>query len=70
MKCIIWAVLYNKKASFVYQTKDAFLNDVFRCAERDVSFGSDAHFVRDICLRQVKAEHITIEKFTLFLYLV
>ena len=25
----------NKKTSFVYQTKGVFLNDVFRCAERD-----------------------------------
>ena len=23
------------------------------CAERDVSFGHDVHFVRDVCLRQV-----------------
>ena len=37
----------NKKTSFVYQTKDVFLNDVFRCAERDV------HFVRDVRLRRV-----------------
>ena len=28
-------------------------------AERDGSCGSDVHFVRDVCLRQVKAEHIT-----------
>lgn len=27
--------------------------------ERDGSCGSDVHFVRDVCLRQVKAEHIT-----------
>ena len=34
---------------------------VKRCvpqAERDVTYGSDMHFVRDVCLRQV-LEHIT-----------
>ena len=33
-------------------------NDVFRCAERDVSFGRDVRSARDVCLWQVKAEHI------------
>ena len=34
----------QKSVFCLYQTKDAFLNDVFRCAERD------ARFARDICL--------------------
>ena len=29
-------------------------NDVFRCAERDVSFGRDVRSAHDVCLRQVK----------------
>ena len=29
-------------------------NDVFRCAERDVSFGRDVRSARDVCLWQVK----------------
>ena len=48
----------NKKTSFVYQTKGVFLNDVFRCAERDgVMRPSDV-----MCASRVKvtlAEHIT-----------
>ena len=48
----------NKKPSFVYQTKGGFLNDVFRCAERDgVMRPSDV-----MCASHVKvtlAEHIT-----------
>ena len=35
---------------FVYRQKAFFLNDVFRCAERDV------HFVRDVRLRCMKNE--------------
>ena len=48
----------NKKPPFVYQTKGGFLNDVFRCAERDgVMRPSDV-----MCASRVKvtlAEHIT-----------
>ena len=48
----------NKKTPFVYQTKGVFLNDVFRCAERDgVMRPSDV-----MCASRVKvtlAEHIT-----------
>ena len=54
----IWSLLDNKKTSFVYQTKGVFLNDVFRCAERDgVMRPSDV-----MCASRVKvtlAEHIT-----------
>ena len=43
-----------KKASFVYRTKDAFLNDVFRCAERDVSCGRDVCFASDVRFARAK----------------
>ena len=43
-----------KETEFVYQTNSVSLNDVFRNAERDGFFESDAHFVRDVWLRQVK----------------
>ena len=38
----------NKKRTFVYQTKVRFLNDVFRCTERDVHFVRDVSFGRDV----------------------
>ena len=52
----------QQKSVFCLKTKGAFLNDVFRCAERDVCFASDVHFVRDVRLRRVKSgtHHITL----------
>ena len=52
----------QQKNVFCLLTKDVFLNDVFRCAERDVCFASDVHFVRDVRLRRVKSgtHHITL----------
>ena len=38
----------SKKASFVEQTKGAFLIALFRCAERDACFARDVHVVRDV----------------------
>ena len=33
------------------------MNDVFRCAERDVCYASDVPFGRDVCLRHVGGTH-------------
>ena len=38
--------------------KRRFLNDVFRCAKRDVCYASDVPFGRDACLRHMKEERI------------
>ena len=51
------ATLHQQKSVFCLSTKGAFLNDVFRCAERDVCFASDVHFVRDARLRRVSGTH-------------
>ena len=53
----------QQKSVFCLKTKGAFLNDVFRCAERDVCFASDVHFVRDVRLRRVSGtHHITLRQ--------
>ena len=38
----------NKIASFAYRAKGAYLNDVFRPAERDVRFVRDVCFASDV----------------------
>ena len=43
-----------KNTSFVYRTKEVFLNDVFRCAERDVSCGRDVCFASDVRFARAK----------------
>ena len=35
----VWGKYSNKKRSFVYRTKELFLNDVFHSVERDVPDG-------------------------------
>ena len=41
----------NKKRTFVYQDKGAFFELGVPQAEREVCFASEAHFVREVCLR-------------------
>ena len=41
----------NKKRTFVYQDKGAFFELSVPQAEREVFFASEAHFVREVCLR-------------------
>ncbi len=48
---------HHQKRLFCRLAKEAFLHDVSRCTEHDVSFGSDGHSMRDVCLRHVSGRH-------------
>ena len=41
----------NKKRTFVYRQRCVFWTKCSACAEREVCFASEAHFVREVCLR-------------------
>ena len=45
------AIPANKKRTFVYQDKGAFFELSVPQAEREACFASEAHFVREVCLR-------------------
>ena len=51
-------VTRTTKKSLLSRTKDSFLNDVFRCAERDAHFVRDASCGRDVRFAR-ETEHIT-----------
>ena len=53
----------SKNSSFVRKAKEEFLNDVFRCAERDVHFVRDVCFANDVRFARGKGtHHITASK--------